>query len=363
MEQRLKQLAYNSGAAAVGIANAERLIDKPSMDPNYLLPWARSVISVMLPFDDEIVRMYLAKKDRPAMQIHETEIYRGLEEISRKLADELLFNGFRAVAAESNLDYRFKQKFGWKIVPYPVRQALLDWLSSPCGPLERRFRKSIVELLFEYAMRAPSWRLTPTISHRYAAVAAGLGTIGWSGNVLHPKYGARVLFNTVITDAPLTPDPMDQEIICDGCRRCVISCQGRFIDAKREDSVFIGGQRFVHALRSNNLRCILVCAGFTGQSADEMWSTWSPGRFKLPASDEMLDDLWEWMVKTYLCDDNHYARTLANLTFHTEYGHVRKPQDRFEITCGNCQFVCARNRQTRLQLSKLLRKSGAVQRH
>jgi epoxyqueuosine reductase len=45
-------------------------------------------------------------------------------------------------------------------------------------------------------------------SNRHAAVAAGLGEIGWNGLCLTPESGPRQRFSSVITTAPLEPDPM-----------------------------------------------------------------------------------------------------------------------------------------------------------
>lgn len=45
-------------------------------------------------------------------------------------------------------------------------------------------------------------------SNIHAAVAAGLGELGWSGLVLTPDVGSRARFGSVITNAKLDPDPM-----------------------------------------------------------------------------------------------------------------------------------------------------------
>ena len=45
-------------------------------------------------------------------------------------------------------------------------------------------------------------------SNNHAAVAAGLGDLGWSGLVLTPDRGPRARFGSVITNAPLETDPV-----------------------------------------------------------------------------------------------------------------------------------------------------------
>ena len=89
MKETLKELALKQGATAVGVATADRLGAKPSMDPNYLLPGTKSVLSIMVAFDSEIIRRYLSKEDHRGMQRHETELYKKLARISTALADRI----------------------------------------------------------------------------------------------------------------------------------------------------------------------------------------------------------------------------------------------------------------------------------
>jgi epoxyqueuosine reductase QueG len=57
-------------------------------------------------------------------------------------------------------------------------------------------------------------------SHRHAAVLAGLGEIGLNNLLITPQYGPRVRLNSVITTAPLEPDPIWQEQLCPGAEAC-----------------------------------------------------------------------------------------------------------------------------------------------
>lgn len=57
-------------------------------------------------------------------------------------------------------------------------------------------------------------------SHRHAAYLAGMGTFGWNNMLLTERYGPRIRFSSVITDAPLPHgSPSDREL-CIGCGRC-----------------------------------------------------------------------------------------------------------------------------------------------
>ena len=68
--------------------------------------------------------------------------------------------------------------------------------------------------------------LIADLSHRHAAVAAGLGNWGRNNLVIHPKLGARVLFSTILTDLELPSDPPVTEDLCNKCNLCVEGCQG-----------------------------------------------------------------------------------------------------------------------------------------
>jgi len=63
MEDGLKQLALDAGAADVGIAPVDRLGGVPSMDASYLLPGAQAVVSVMVAFDADVTERYLGKEN------------------------------------------------------------------------------------------------------------------------------------------------------------------------------------------------------------------------------------------------------------------------------------------------------------
>ncbi len=61
------------------------------------------------------------------------------------------------------------------------------------------------------------------INHKKVGVMAGLGWIGRNNLLVHPVFGARVRYNTVITDMPLEVNAgIDED--CGDCARCVEAC-------------------------------------------------------------------------------------------------------------------------------------------
>ena len=61
-------------------------------------------------------------------------------------------------------------------------------------------------------------------SHKKAAVAAGLGTIGKSTLFLHRFHGPRVRLGTLFTDCPLPAAEQPAASVCGSCRLCVDAC-------------------------------------------------------------------------------------------------------------------------------------------
>ena len=52
LEEEVKKLAIAEGAALVGICSADSIDEKEFSDPGYMLPGARSVISIALGMDE-----------------------------------------------------------------------------------------------------------------------------------------------------------------------------------------------------------------------------------------------------------------------------------------------------------------------
>jgi epoxyqueuosine reductase len=69
-------------------------------------------------------------------------------------------------------------------------------------------------------------KITGDISHKHAAVRAGLGKFGINNLILTPKYGPYVRFVTILTNAPLKPDKLLEKDPClgDECMQCVKIC-------------------------------------------------------------------------------------------------------------------------------------------
>jgi epoxyqueuosine reductase len=108
-------------------------------------------------------------------------------------------------------------------------------------------------------------------SNLHAAVAAGVGEIGWSGLVMTPEVGPRARFSSVITTAKLKPDSMyDGPKLCnvDSCKElgqgeplCARVCPTNAIGPDSVE-VTIGEKRFAVA-KFARFRCMWGSMGLT----------------------------------------------------------------------------------------------------
>jgi epoxyqueuosine reductase len=70
------------------------------------------------------------------------------------------------------------------------------------------------------------------LSHRHAAVLAGLGVLGRNNLVLTPQFGPRNRFISILTTARLIADPMVKIDLCRKCDRCRKMCPAQAWDSR-----------------------------------------------------------------------------------------------------------------------------------
>ena len=203
--KEVKEFAKGKGADLVGIAPIERFKNAPlKMSPQGLLPSANSVIVVGIHHPDVCVE--LGGEPTP----HDMGPY-GIQGSMNRLLDDISF-----------LLARFLEKKGYETLPIAATNI---W----------RY-KGYKDLKVDFA---------PDMAHRYAAVAAGLGEIGWNGLLLTPQFGPRQRVVSIITEAKLVPTPMySGKHLCDKCMECVKHCPTDAFrkEVKKVNKIEIGGK-------------------------------------------------------------------------------------------------------------------------
>jgi len=320
LSSQVKTIAQENGAALVGIASRERLAEAPpSADPDYLLPSTRSVISFAIPLDRKVIRDYLSKRDWLAHGNDHKRIYRELYIIAEHLVDFLKEKGFEAIRPDMNNVYR----------PEAGSRGTTD-------------RINMVEMV-------------PDFSHRYGAVAAGLGRLGWSGNLMTPQFGSAVFLGSVLTSAVLEPDPLLEEDPCDKCKLCTTVCPVEMMDKKKIVSVNIAGREYSYGKKESNARCKIACGHNHGLSPDKKWSTWSPYHVDYPFPNEVAE-VAALSRRIRAADPNFQGKRSAL----TQRDKCFDPNEIYINTCGNCGLICWEKREDREENRRMLINSGVV---
>ena len=330
MLQKLKGGALNksvsdflleNGAVSVGFSTRETLADSPpSADITYLMENGLSAVSFALPLNKEHIRPYLAKEDRLSHhRDYQVDTTGKVRQLSFDIAAMLEKEGHRAIGTETNIVYRTE---------------------------------------------VPNWGifLPPDISHRYLAVASGVGSFGWSGNVGTKGYGTTIMLGSTITDAELEatfPIP-EEESFCSDCKACVGACPYEMFSATEKMSVTLGGREYTYAARIDLARCQVCCIGASGLHKSGKWSSWSPGRYEAPEGKDDFRAMHDRAVAAMhkrppLEEEIPRVFDVGNWGGKQYTNTVMLSQ-----TCTTCSLVCTGDKQENLENLKILRSSGCV---
>jgi epoxyqueuosine reductase len=176
LTDKVKDFVLTKGATLIGVATIESFSNAPKGHrPRDLLPNAKSIISIGLRINKSSI-LQLPRTIRE-YKINYDVANQKLNSLAWETARFLENLGYEALAIPASLPYDEKKNFG-------------------------------------------------DMSHKHAAVAAGLGRFGMNNLVLTLDYGPYVRFVTVITSATLRPDRPLTEDICllEKCLKCVKAC-------------------------------------------------------------------------------------------------------------------------------------------
>ena len=321
MEQaELKALSKRQGADLIGFTTRAILADgPPSADPRYILPSANSVISFAVALDKEAAKDFISKQKWRSHCDDRKRTAQKLYGIGDTLVEQLRSQGHAAVNVDLNNSYR------------PEDNAA-----------------DVTEMTAFH----------PDFSHRYAALASGIGRLGWSGNLLTKKHGALVELGSVLTSARLTADaPVpDEEHPCDTCKMCSLVCPVEMIHPKISTEVTVAGITETIAQKRPNTCCWIGCTGYEGLAASGTWSNWSPYRLghALPEEKRALDAL---CIRLQKADPQMQD---ADNSFNDYRQAVFDPDWFYYTVCGFCRAVCSPDRPERLANRKRILNAGTA---
>jgi epoxyqueuosine reductase QueG len=165
-------LAKSEGADLVGIAPVQRFRDVPKgYAPKDILRSAKCTITLAIHLLDSVVDTTPSRE----YVIHISVVNSELNRIAYRIA-------------------RFLEDSGYVAIPVPASY-----------PSDRS-------------------KLMGDLSHRHAAVFAGLGKIGRNSLLVTSRYGPRVRLVTLVTNAPLKSDAPLKLDLCKGCDICIRAC-------------------------------------------------------------------------------------------------------------------------------------------
>jgi epoxyqueuosine reductase QueG len=179
----IKEFARSRGADLVGIASVERFENAPKgFHPRDIMPDVASVIVIGKHFPLGVLR---ATSKAAVTQVYQTMF---------DLLDHCAYD----ISS-------FLEEMGGQAMPIPADAPYMYWDAD-----KREGRGDL--------------------SHRHAAVLAGLGSLGKNTLLLTPQFGNRVNLASVLANVPLEGDPLLRNDLCTpDCDRCVKACPANAI--------------------------------------------------------------------------------------------------------------------------------------
>ncbi len=238
LTESVKELARRQGAVLVGIAPVERFEPMPPLSdeapkghhPRDFLPEARSVISIAQPILNPVMDAPAVLADREMAMVPDHVKYPYLEMLYHQVGHRV---------------HDFMLEFIGQVVGQYLLSQDYQAMIFPTAGLHPHVEGLTDKEIWEGPAKAQAIRFSPfrytygPFSHRHTATRAGLGEFGYNNLVLTKEFGARQRFNSIITDAELTADPLISEPIClrDDCKLCLKACIMECITMRDDPSV------------------------------------------------------------------------------------------------------------------------------
>ncbi len=226
----IKEAALAAGADACGIAPMSRFVGAPDeMNPQFLFPEAKSCIGFVFRIPRGVQR---GIEEGTQFYQYPSMAYGGINEI---FAPAVLYQVGKVIEDEGYEAFVYRNT--------GARGVVSDMDGSPGNSLSPEEEIEITENAKKHTAHHRSVQFTrparegsvaPDLQFQFrlAAVACGLGEIGWSKMLLTPEFGPLQRVAFIFTDAELEYDEMySGEPLCRKCGACVRECPGGCIPA------------------------------------------------------------------------------------------------------------------------------------
>ena len=237
----IKEAALAAGADMCGIGSMDRFEGAPrEMDPRFIFPEAKSVIGMVFRIPRGVQR---GIEEGTQFYQYPSMAYGGINEI---FAPSVLYQVGQLIEDEGYEAFIYRNT--------GARGSVSDMDGTPGNTLSpeeqieamnQAKRKTNHHRSVQFTRPARPGQEAPDLQFQFrlAAVACGLGEIGWSKMFLTKDFGPLQRVAFIFTDAELEPDPLyDGEPLCRRCMACVRECPGGCLSQTESIKVNVGGK-------------------------------------------------------------------------------------------------------------------------
>lgn len=238
----VRRAALAAGADLCGFGSMDRFEGAPKeMDPRYLFPEAKTVIGMVFRIPRGVQR---GIEEGTQFYQYPSMAYGGINEI---YAPAVLYHVGKVI-----------ENHGYEAMLYRntgARGVVSDMDGSPGNTLSPEEQIEANEHVKTKTAHHRSVQFTRPVRldgvvpdlqfhFRLAAVACGLGEMGWSKMFLTPQFGPLQRVAFIFTDAELEPDQLySGPPLCRKCMACVRECPGGCLSADESIVVYVGGKK------------------------------------------------------------------------------------------------------------------------
>lgn len=248
----LKQIALSNGADLYGVSNTKR-ISSVSLQLNKMVEKYDYFVSVEQGYGTRANRMIDMKGKPKNPEVVYEKIYAKKAEDYIKNAESVIVIGLSMLNGSVK---NVMKEPGYKGAHYAstVHKEMFyqneEIALNVCKALFKNgYKAYITNDLFEFSSKTYSFMMPSIRANNFTAVCAGLGVIGKNGMVINEKYGSRVRYVSIVTDAPLLYDDLLdlKNLKCNNCTKCITSCPAGALSKTKKSVIRIDDKEFEFA--------------------------------------------------------------------------------------------------------------------